>query len=156
MKLFVMSIPSREQTELRIDAEHVANLRTARGWTQAELAEAASLNLRTVQRIEATAAASLRSKRALANALDVDIHDLDDKELSMSPCPHCGSDEVFESERLIDTTTIGGELLPKLASGAFSSAKMRAVVCRHCGLLRYFVDEGARDKLTSSKHWRRV
>lgn len=149
-------MPKQRVNQLRVDAEQVANLRTARGWTQADLAEASGLNLRTVQRIEATAVASLRSKRALASALDVDMQHLDDKELSVSPCPHCKSDQVFESERLIDTTTLGGELLPKLAPGAFSSAKMRAVVCGDCGLLRYFVDDDAREKLTSSDHWRHV
>lgn len=141
---------------MKVDAQLVISLRTARGWSQAELAHASDLNLRTVQRIEATAVASLRSKRALASALAIDIQDLDNKELNMSPCPQCRSDDVYQSEHLSDTTTIAGELLPKLAPGAFSSAKMRAVVCGDCGLLRYFVDDGARKKLDSSPHWRRV
>jgi len=141
---------------VRVDAELIVNLRTARGWSQDELADVAGLNLRTVQRIEATAAASLGSKRALASAFDVDIQDLDDKELKMSPCPHCRSDQVFQSDSLVDTTTIGGELLPKLATKVFSSAKMRAVVCGDCGLLRYFVDDEALNKLRSSKHWNTV
>lgn len=72
----------------------------------------------------------------------------------MKPCPHCRSERVFESDKPINTSTIGGELLPKLASGPFSSAKMRAVVCGDCGLLRYFVDPAALAKLESSKHWK--
>ncbi len=71
----------------------------------------------------------------------------------MTPCPHCHSDRVFKSEKVVDTTTIGGELLPKLASSTFSSAKMRAVVCADCGLLRYFVEPDARQTLDASKHW---
>lgn len=141
---------------MRVNAELVLRLRTARGWSQSELASLSGLDLRTVQRIEATSVASLRSKRALASALDVDIQDLDDKELRMSPCPQCKSDQVFQSNNLVDTTTIGGELVPKLASGMFSSAKMRAVVCGRCGLLRYFLDEAALDKLRSSAHWKRI
>lgn len=94
--------------------------------------------------------------RALASALDVDIHDLDSKGLNMSPCPQCRSDQVFQSERLVDSTTIGGELLPGLSSRTFSSARMRAVVCGECGLLRYFVDDDARDKLRSSPLWKPV
>jgi predicted Zn-ribbon and HTH transcriptional regulator len=74
----------------------------------------------------------------------------------MSPCPECRSDEVYEYEELIDTTTIGGELLPKLATGRFSSAKMRAVVCGDCGFLRYFVDDKNLEKMKASKHWNRV
>ncbi len=141
---------------MNVDAELVLKMRTARGWSQEELARVSGLNLRTIQRIENSAAASLRSKRALATALDLDIQDLDSKELKMSPCPECRSDEVYQYEDLIDTTTIGGELLPKLATGRFSSAKMRCVVCGDCGFLRYFVDEAARQKMKSSKHWNRV
>ena len=141
---------------MRIDAELILELRTARGWSQEELAKLSGLNLRTIQRIESTAVASLRSKKALASALDLGIQDLDNKEQQMSPCPECRSDEVYEYEELIDTTTIGGELLPKLATGRFSSAKMRAVVCGDCGFLRYFVDDKNLEKMKASKHWNRV
>lgn len=141
---------------MRVDAELILELRTARAWSQEELAHVSGLNLRTVQRIENTAAASLKSKRALAAALDIDIQDLDDKEHKMPTCPECNSEELFQYKDLIDTTTIGGELLPKLASGRFSSAKMRAVVCGECGFLRYFVDNEALQKMKASKHWDRV
>ncbi len=138
---------------MKVDAERIVSLRIARGWSQDELARASGLNLRTIQRVESTAVASLRSKRELAAALDVDLQELDGEEQHMSPCPQCKSDQVFQSKSLVDTTTIGGELLPKLASGAFSSAKMRAVVCGECGLLRYFVDGAALTKMRSSRHW---
>lgn len=141
-------------TTLNIDPEQITQRRFERGWSQAELASVAGLDVRTIQRIEATGAASLRSKKALANALQVTIHELEQKEPDMTPCPHCRSDRVFESDKPIDTSTIGGELLPKLAPGPFSSAKMRAVVCGDCGLLRYFVDSAALQKLDSSKHWK--
>ena len=141
---------------MKVDAELILELRTARGWSQEELAGVSGLNLRTIQRVESTAVASLRSKRAIAAALDLDIQDLDNKESQMSPCPECRSDQVYQYEELIDTTTIGGELLPKLATGRFSSAKMRAVVCGDCGFLRYFVDKTALEKMRSSKHWNRV
>lgn len=95
----------------------------------------------------------MRSKRALASALKLDMNDLDNNEPTMTPCPHCRSERVFKSERAVDSTTIGGELVPKLGS-AFSSAKMRAVVCADCGLLRYFVEPEARQKLDTSKHWK--
>ncbi len=141
---------------MRVDAELILSLRTARGWSQEELARASGLNLRTVQRIENTAAASLQSKRAIASAFDINLQDLDDKEPTVPTCPECKSEDVFQYNDLIDTTTIGGELLPKLASGRFSSAKMRAVVCGDCGFLRYFVADDALEKLKSSTHWSRV
>ena len=46
-------------------------------WSQDELAIASGLNLRTIQRIESEASASLQSKKALASALDLDVQDLD-------------------------------------------------------------------------------
>ena len=58
-------------------------LRKNKAWSQDELAIASGLNLRTVQRIESEALASLQSKKALAAAFDIDIHDLDYEELPM-------------------------------------------------------------------------
>ncbi|MGI9642866.1 MAG: helix-turn-helix transcriptional regulator [Acidimicrobiia bacterium] len=141
---------------MRVDAKLIQETRAARGWSQEELARVSGLNLRTIQRIENTAVASLRSKSAVATALDLDIRDLDASELRMSPCPECRSDHVYQSKSLVATTTIGGDLLPKLATGSFSSAKMRPVVCGDCGFLRFFVDDKALAQLRSSKHWNRA
>ena len=74
----------------------------------------------------------------------------------MTPCPECRSDEVYESTKVVDSTTIGGELLPGLAPGAFSSAKLRPVVCGNCGLLRFFLAAEALDKLRDSSKWKRA
>ena len=141
---------------MKVDAELVRESRLARGWSQEQLAAASELDLRTIQRIETTASASLRSKKALAAALDLDIQDLDNKESTMSPCPECRSDQVFQFDGLVDSTTIGGQLLPGLASSKFYSAKMLAVVCGDCGFVRWFIDEEAREKLKASKHWNLV
>lgn len=62
---------------MRINADVVRDARKRKSWSQDELAIAAGLNLRTVQRIESEASASLQSRKALASALDLDIHDLD-------------------------------------------------------------------------------
>ncbi|NMH60330.1 DUF4177 domain-containing protein [Alteromonas ponticola] len=67
---------------MKINAELVLNLRTEKCWSQEELAMASGLNLRTIQRIEKEATASLQSKKALASALDVDFRDLEHKEIS--------------------------------------------------------------------------
>lgn len=141
---------------MRIDADQIHAARSARAWSQQDLADATGLNLRTIQRIERSGVASLRSQRALAAALELDVVELSETGQHMTPCPNCRSTEVYQSTRLADTTTIGGELVPKLATGRFSSAKIRAVVCEACGLLRHFVDEAARDKLRSSPHWVRL
>ena len=68
---------------MRINADLVVKARKRKSWSQEELAIAAGLNLRTVQRIESEAAASLQSKKALASALDLDIHDLESQEIDM-------------------------------------------------------------------------
>jgi len=49
-------------------------------WSQEELAIASGLNLRTVQRIEKEATASLQSKKALASAFGIAVKDLEQVE----------------------------------------------------------------------------
>ncbi|HVG53750.1 MAG TPA: helix-turn-helix domain-containing protein [Vicinamibacterales bacterium] len=68
---------------MKINAELVLRTRKAKSWSQDELAIAAGLNLRTIQRIETEGTASLQSRKALASALDLDIQDLDLKEIRM-------------------------------------------------------------------------
>ena len=138
---------------MKINAKKILKVRQERAWSQEELAAASGLNLRTIQRIEKRGSASLHSKRAIASALDLDIQDLNPEEMQMKPCPECRSENVYQFEDYIDSTTIGGELLPKLASGMFSSAKIRPVVCGSCGYLRYFVSSDALEKLKVSQHW---
>ena len=142
---------------MHIDATHVRELRERHAWTQEDLAREAGLDARTIQRIERSGSASLRSQRAIAAALDIEPNDLTTpQEHRMSPCPECRSTDVYASVDVVDTTTIGGELLPKLSSRAFSSTKVRPVVCGSCGHLRLFVEPKALERLATSKHWQRV
>jgi transcriptional regulator with XRE-family HTH domain len=62
---------------MRVNAELVAELRKKLAWSQDELATAAGLNLRTVQRIESVGTASLQSAKALASALEIELGDLE-------------------------------------------------------------------------------
>jgi transcriptional regulator with XRE-family HTH domain len=68
---------------MRINVDVVLKARKQKSWSQEELAIASGLNLRTIQRIEGEASASLESKKALASALDLDIRDLDYQEIRM-------------------------------------------------------------------------
>jgi transcriptional regulator with XRE-family HTH domain len=70
---------------MKINVDVVLRARKQKAWSQEELAIASGLNLRTIQRIESEAMASLQSKKALASALDIDVHDLDHKETRMRP-----------------------------------------------------------------------
>ena len=65
---------------MKINAEFIIKTRREKCWSQEELAIAAGLNLRTVQRIEAEGSASLQSKKAIASACEIDIQQLDFKE----------------------------------------------------------------------------
>ena len=142
---------------MKINAEIIRKLRQARAWSQEELAATAGLNLRTIQRIEKEATASLQSKKALATALGIAIQDLDHEETQMKPCPECHSDNVYQYKEEIEAEGgHGPDLLPKLASGLFKSAKFLPVVCADCGYLRFFAAKEATSKLATSEHWQRL
>ena len=81
---------------MKINAKLVSKLRKQRSWTQEELAIASGLNLKTVQRIEKKATASLQSKKALASVFNIDVQDLDHEEKPMTPCPECHSEKVYK------------------------------------------------------------
>lgn len=140
---------------MKINAERVVTLRRNRSWSQDELAVASGLNLRTIQRIEKYASASLQSKKAVAAAFDIDTRDLDCEEAQMKPCPVCGSNEIYQYKDYFRYGMgAGEELLPGL--GAFTMARIRPSVCVSCGYVRLFADEEARKKIKVSKHWQMV
>jgi len=80
---------------MKIHAELIIQLRKEKHWTQEELAIAAGLNVRTIQRVESDASASLETKKALASALEIEIQALDFEENLMKPCPVCKSDNIL-------------------------------------------------------------
>jgi len=65
---------------MKINTQLVIALRKRKSWSQEELATAAGLNLRTIQRIESDGLASLQSRKALASAFDVEVSELDIQE----------------------------------------------------------------------------
>jgi transcriptional regulator with XRE-family HTH domain len=70
--------------DTKINRNLIVTLRKERSWSQDELAVAAGLNLRTVQRIERGGAISLQSRKALAAAFNIDVNDLDRVEETMT------------------------------------------------------------------------
>lgn len=141
---------------MKINAELVLKLRNQNSWTQEELAIVSGLNLKTIQRIEKKASASLQSKKALASVFNINIQDLDYEELQMKPCSECKSDRVYQYKEPMEFGGFGGELLPNLAPDMFSLAKFLPVVCFDCGHIRFFASKEARDKLDVSDHWKRI
>jgi DNA-directed RNA polymerase subunit RPC12/RpoP len=72
-----------------------------------------------------------------------------------TPCPGCGSRTLYESRGVGSGGSHGPNLLPGLGT-LFSSAKLTVVVCRDCGLTRFFAQSEARAKLKDSKRWKAV
>ena len=66
-----------------INSARLRELRTARQWTQEQLADLSGLNLRTIQRLESGAKISSESLRALAAVLEVPAESL----LVVDPSP---------------------------------------------------------------------
>jgi len=62
----------------RMTADRLKALREAKSWSQAHLAEAVGLNIRTVQRIEAGEPPAAETMLSLAAALNVDLAELGD------------------------------------------------------------------------------
>jgi len=62
----------------------VQTLRLKHGWSQQQLAEAAALSIRTIQRIEAGRPASIETLKSIAAAFDVDFFLLVPKESNMT------------------------------------------------------------------------
>ena len=57
----------------------IKRLRTQKGWSQEELAIASDLSTRTIQRLESDRAASTNSLKSIASALEVEMHNLEEK-----------------------------------------------------------------------------
>jgi len=66
--------------DMKISPSNVRRLRTQRGWSQEQLAIAAGLSLRTIQRIEAEGIASMGSVVSLAATFGIQIIDLQESE----------------------------------------------------------------------------
>lgn len=70
-------------------------------------------------------------------------------------CPECGSEELFRSRPV---SSGGGHAPNYLAGlgGVLVSAKFTIVVCRRCGLTRFFAAPAATAKLSDSSKWTRL
>ncbi len=97
--------------------------------SQEELATASGLNLRTIQRIESEGAASLQSTKALASALDLDIHDLDQEENHMRTTWEYRVIETKDRASLqTELTTAGSEGWELVSSTAMFNTLMTRIV----------------------------
>ncbi len=71
------------------------------------------------------------------------------------PCPHCGANDVFMTERVRAGGGHAPNLLPELGKW-YAAATFDIVVCRSCGLTRLFASQEALNKLGPSQRWKEV
>ncbi len=90
--------------DMKIDSAQLRSLRHARAWSQEQLAEIAGLNLRTVQRVEASGKAAQDTCMALAAAFDLPVSalmtPLADSAASATTCPPSASERDMRESRI--------------------------------------------------------
>lgn len=62
-----------------LNTELLKRLRSDKGWSQEELAIAADLSTRTIQRLETVGSGSINSIKSIASALEVEMHNIEEK-----------------------------------------------------------------------------
>ena len=72
--------------------------------------------------------------------------------IKIAPCPKCGSQDVYRSEPVSAGGGYAPNYLPALG-GFWTSAKFRLVLCRSCGLTRFFASAEACAKVANSDKW---
>ena len=74
----------------------------------------------------------------------------------VTPCPNCQGTTLYASrEQASHTGQHGPNYLAGLGS-FWRSARLTVVVCRDCGLMRFFASSQATAKLKESGKWRPV
>jgi len=74
---------------------------------------------------------------------------------NLSPCPNCGGRSLYKSEEV----SAGGGHAPNYLPGLGSiwlAGKFNLILCRDCGLTRFFASPTARAKLSESKKWKQL
>ena len=74
---------------------------------------------------------------------------------SSKQCPECESTHLHVHGDISARGGYGPDLLPG-TSGVFTNAKMKAIVCKDCGLVRFFAQRDTLAKLSSDKGWQRL
>ena len=70
-------------------------------------------------------------------------------------CPECDGTNLFARDGIAAKGGYGPDLLPG-TSGLFTSAKMKAVVCRDCGFVRFYAAQDALAKVDTDHGWQRL
>jgi transcriptional regulator with XRE-family HTH domain len=131
---------------MAVSREKIKALRDARAWSQAHLAEVASLSLRTVQRVEAEGTASAETRLAIAAALGVSVDDLNAPAVAADPAPRFRRPEPGPLNTTVMLGTLGVSLLYLLWFGG----RLPPVVATHFGVAGDANDHMSRDGFVAS------
>jgi len=74
----------------------------------------------------------------------------------VTPCPNCGGANLYRSRKPMSA---GGGYAPNYLPGLgtlLRAGRFQLVVCRDCGLTRFFAQRAATDRLADSGRWERV
>ena len=69
-------------------------------------------------------------------------------------CPECGSSDLMVRGGISMAGGYGPNLLPGTGKW-FTGPKVEAVICKSCGLVRYFADKETLAGITTERGWRR-
>lgn len=72
-----------------------------------------------------------------------------------STCPDCGYSNLYTSKEISSGGGYAPNYLPGLGT-FFSSAKFTVIVCKDCGLTRFFASQKALEDLPESKQWSKI
>ena len=75
--------------------------------------------------------------------------------MKTSKCPECGQANLYSSREVSAGGGYAPNYLPDLGS-FLSSAKFKLVVCKDCGLTRFFASSAALGKLSESNKWHKL
>lgn len=74
---------------------------------------------------------------------------------TLAPCPNCGGNTLYQGPEVSSGGGHAPNYLPGLGRFVLS-ARFTLVVCRDCGLTRFFASPQARAKLKESRRWKAV
>jgi predicted nucleic-acid-binding Zn-ribbon protein len=75
--------------------------------------------------------------------------------MNPTSCPSCGGRNLYEGPAV----SAGGGHAPNYLPGLgtwWRAETFQPVICRDCGLTRFFASKEAREKLAESSKWKRV
>jgi transcriptional regulator with XRE-family HTH domain len=115
---------------MAVSGDKIKAMRDAKAWSQAHLAEAAGLSLRTVQRVEAEGTASAETRLAIAGALGVSVEALNAAAPAVEAQPRSGEPDPGPFNTAVMLSTVGAALLYVLWMGG----RLPPQVASHFGI----------------------